>query len=714
MTTHFTEFDACVDWILQQVGSHIVAATPLGLGKPNGLLNALYRRVKSDPGLHLKVYTALSLARPKPASDLEERFLQPFIDRHFGADYPDLDWVADLQADAMPDNVEIHEFYVQSGVWMRKPAMQRGYTSINYTHVSQVVSEAQVNLLLQLVAERPGETGPRYSLSCNPDVTFDAIELSQKRPLVVGVSHADLPFMPHDAEVGEGFFDGMVDGSASPHQLFALPREPVTPAEFALGLHASSLVRDGGTLQIGIGALSDALVHACLLRHSDNDAYRQALDALRPSPEQQRVVERWGGRGTFEIGLYGASEMIMDGFMHLVRGGVLRRQVFPHLGVERLRASGQMGDEADHETLERLLAVGGLELPLHVAELNRLKKLGLIAPECHLDHGYLVFEDGTRVDAELASPAERRVMAKHMAGRSLQGGLYLQGAFFLGTKLLYQWLRELPEAQRQGIGMTRVTHINDLPTGGTALAVVQRRNARFFNTCMMQTLLGAAVSDALENGQVVSGVGGQYNFVAMAHRLADGRSVIMLRAARETAKGAQSNIVWNYGHTTIPRHLRDLVVTEYGVADLKGRSDEECIQALLQVADSRFQQALLDQARAAGKIDPAWEIPEHARNNTPQRLSAALAQIGDGNAFPRFPFGSDLDATELHLAVALKGLKARATTLGGKLSLLKPLLKGGDGPAVQAALARMELQQPQDFKQRVIARLIAGVVAESP
>ena len=321
-----------------------------------------------------------------------------------------------------------------------------------------------------------------------------------------------------------------------------------------------------------------------------------------------------------------------------------------------------------------------------------------------------MFEDGVRVDAELTSPAERRVLARHMAGRALRGGLYLQGAFFLGSKLLYEWLRELPEDQRAGIGMTRVTHINDLPTGSTALAVSQRRHARFFNTCMMQTLLGAAVSDALDNGQVVSGVGGQYNFVAMAHRLADGRSVIMLRAVRESAGGASSNIVWNYGHTTIPRHLRDLVVTEYGVADLKGRSDEECIQALLQISDSRFQDELLAQARAAGKIDPQWEIPAQARRNTPERLVAAL-DLGDGiERFPRFPFGSDLDPTELRLAKALRSLKEKSSTLGGKLSLLGPLLRGGAGGEVDAALARMGLAQPADLKQRMIARLIAGAL----
>jgi len=97
---------------------------------------------------------------------------------------------------------------------------------------------------------------------------------------------------------------------------------------------------------------------------------------------------------------------------------------------------------------------------------------------------------------------------------------------------------------------------------------------------MMLTLLGAAVSDALADGRVVSGVGGQYNFVSMAHALPCARPscacVPLARARRQDT----SNIVWNYAHTTIPRHLRDIVITEYGIADLRGRTDSEVIAAL--------------------------------------------------------------------------------------------------------------------------------------
>src|SRR5438445_696266 len=110
---------------------------------------------------------------------------------------------------------------------------------------------------------------------------LDSITASERRrPLLVGVVHPAMHFVGNEAEVEQDFFDLLLDDPAPAHTLFALTREPVETVEFALGLQASTLVRDGGTLQIGIGALSDALVHGLLLRHQRNTDYRTALDAL--------------------------------------------------------------------------------------------------------------------------------------------------------------------------------------------------------------------------------------------------------------------------------------------------------------------------------------------------------------------------------------------------------------------------------------------------
>ena len=132
-----TSVDACVARICARAGAALHVAAPLGLGKPNVLLNALYRRVADDASLRLDLYTALSLARPQPKSDLERRFVEPFLARHFGADYPDLLYVAAQKSGTLPANVRIHEFYLQSGAMLGVAQIQRNYISMNYTHVAR-------------------------------------------------------------------------------------------------------------------------------------------------------------------------------------------------------------------------------------------------------------------------------------------------------------------------------------------------------------------------------------------------------------------------------------------------------------------------------------------------------------------------------------------------------------------------------------------------
>jgi hypothetical protein len=255
--------------------------------------------------------------------------------------------------------------------------------------------------------------------------------------------------------------------------------------------------------------------------------------------------------------------------------------------------------------------------------------------------------------------------------------------------------------------MTRVSRTNDLH-GDEGLRAGQRRDARFLNICMMATALGAAVSDALESGQVVSGVGGQYNFVAMAHALEGGRSALMLRATRASGGRLHSNIVWQYGHATIPRHLRDLVVTEYGVADLRGKSDEDTVKAMIAVADARFQDDLVRAARRAGKLAPDYWVPDSARANTPERLSSALAPFRERGLFAEFPFGSDFTAEERRLIPALQHLKARSGTLAGKVGLLlESLLQGGATPDSMPLMERMALSRPKSLKEKLFQRLLA-------
>ncbi|WP_257385322.1 acetyl-CoA hydrolase/transferase C-terminal domain-containing protein [Tahibacter caeni] len=694
--------------ILAHGGGQLRLAAPLGLGKPNVLLNALYEAVVADERQSLHVFTALSLLRPKAGSELERRFLQPFVERHFGADYPDLAYAVALRDGTLPARVRVSEFYLQSGALLRNDRAQREYASLNYTHVARDLAGAGINVVVQLVARRVDGGRERLSLASNPDVTQDLLDemasAGKPRPLVVGVVHPRLPFVANEAEVNADFFDLLLDDPACDHVLFALPREPVSAAEFALGLHASSLVRDGGTLQIGIGALSDAVVHALLLRQRNNEAYRGALEAVGGAGPLAAAV---GGLGPFVHGLYGASEMVMDGFMHLAKGGVLKRRVYDDFAIEQALAEGLIGDTLRTGDVERLYAAGALPALIHLPELARLVRCGLLPEGSRIEAEQVLLPDGTAVPCDQREMSARAALGRAMTGRRLRDGRYLRGAFFLGSAEFYRWLASLDGDDFDGLSMTRVSDINQLYGGRETLDALQRRDGRFFNTCMMATALGAAVSDALEDGRVVSGVGGQYNFVAMAHALRDGRSVLMLRASRGSGAAARPSILWNYGHTTIPRHLRDVYVTEYGVADLRGKSDEDCVKAMLAISDARFVDGLAAQAKAAGKLAPEFRVPDEWRRNTSERLAAALAPFARRGLFDAFPFGTDFTPVELQLAGALRWLKQRGAGWGGRLDLLRRALFGGAARAEEAeALARMDLAAPRTAGQRVLRRLV--------
>jgi hypothetical protein len=255
--------------------------------------------------------------------------------------------------------------------------------------------------------------------------------------------------------------------------------------------------------------------------------------------------------------------------------------------------------------------------------------------------------------------------------------------------------------------MGGVAFVNQLDGPGQAMKIAQRRHARFINATMMVTLLGAAVSDGLADGEVVSGVGGQYNFVAMAHSLPEARSILALRSTREKNGRVASNILWSYGPATIPRHLRDIVVTEYGVADLRGCSDQDVIAALLNIADSRFQDGLNRQAQAAGKLAGGYQIPDIHRNNTPRALEERFALARARGLFSEFPFGTDFTGEEIVLAKALTRLKDKTARGWPRLlAVANAALSRGTPANLRPYLERMSLVNPQTRQEWLWQRLL--------
>ena len=709
----FDDVAECVETTLGRVGPRIVLALPLGLGKPHPLANEFYRRARRDPSIRLQIFTALSLDTPRWRGELERRFLEPLVRRIFG-DFVPLDYVRDLHAGSVPDNVEIVEFFLDPGAYLGSAHAQRHYISSNYTQVVRDLANRGVNVIGQLVAKRIGPGGAEYSLGSNPDLTLDL--LAQLRPhrragrdvVVVGEVNRQMPFMFGPAAVTADTFDFMIEHPRYENDLFAPPNPRLSAVDYAIGLHAARLVRDGGTLQLGIGEIGDAVVYGLQLRHQQNDEFREIHRLLGTPTRSGAAAEAIGGDGPFQAGLYACTEMFVDGFLDLYRSGILRRKVYDDVRIQNLLCAGAIDEVIDGRFL-RAAANGGFQSPLGAADFEILRRLGVFRADCRYVAGRVRNADGVEVEARLGDERCAEELLTHCTGRRLQGGMLLHGGFFLGSRGFYAALRDMPEAERRQFSMCGVGFTNQVDGDDRDLRVAQRAHGRFINTAMMATLTGAVVSDGLEDGRVVSGVGGQYNFVAMAETLADARSIIAVRGTHDHDGQVTSNIRWNYGHTTIPRHLRDIVVTEYGVADLRGLSDQDVIAAMLNVADSRFQQGLLRQAQEAGKIAGGYRIPDVYRNNTPAMLEQQFVLARARGLFSDFPFGTDLTRDEIVLAGALQALRRRTTGPAGKLRAALALARPGKVPPDLAPLLeRMALGAPSTREERRWQKLLAG------
>ena len=118
--------------LLERLGNDIRLATPLGLGKPNQLLNAIYKSVEADKNKKLKIFTALSLQIPSPPEELAQKFLKPFAKRHWGENYPDLCYAVEATQNKLASNIEVHEFYFQAGIALKSPQLQRASRFFRY------------------------------------------------------------------------------------------------------------------------------------------------------------------------------------------------------------------------------------------------------------------------------------------------------------------------------------------------------------------------------------------------------------------------------------------------------------------------------------------------------------------------------------------------------------------------------------------------------
>jgi len=162
-------------------------------------------------------------------------------------------------------------------------------------------------------------------------------------------------------------------------------------------------------------------------------------------------------------------------------------------------------------------------------------------------------------------------------------------AFMMGSRRLYDFIRDNPMIEMRPVDFTNDTSVIRTFSRMTAI-----------NSAIEVDLTGQVVADSIGQ-RIYSGVGGQMDFIRGAALASEGRAIIALSAT--AAGGSMSRVVAmlkpGAGVVTTRAHART-IVTEYGVAELFGRSLRERAAALIGIAHPDHRDLLKAEARGLG------------------------------------------------------------------------------------------------------------------
>lgn len=165
------------------------------------------------------------------------------------------------------------------------------------------------------------------------------------------------------------------------------------------------------------------------------------------------------------------------------------------------------------------------------------------------------------------------------------------GAFALGDLDLYQTLSEMPSCR-----IAASSYVND------PAVIARQEHMKSINTCLEIDLMGQVASESIGPKQF-SGTGGATDFASGALRSKGGRGIIAFPSTAKNGTISKIRAVLSPGTAvTISRNLVDTVITEFGVAELKGRTVPERALALISIAHPDFRDALVEDAKFYGLI----------------------------------------------------------------------------------------------------------------
>lgn len=179
------------------------------------------------------------------------------------------------------------------------------------------------------------------------------------------------------------------------------------------------------------------------------------------------------------------------------------------------------------------------------------------------------------------------LMQLHLADKiSNRKGVYdgfSVATFAMGSNALYDWL-----ADNEAVRFLPIECVNEPGL------IARNRRMVSINGALSVDLAGQVAADCI-GGRQHSGIGGHEDFVTGAGYAPEGRSLICLPATARTPAGVISRIVAGLppgSRVTTPRHQVDVVISEYGAAQLAGLSVEERAAALIEIAHPAVRDAL--------------------------------------------------------------------------------------------------------------------------
>jgi 4-hydroxybutyrate CoA-transferase len=239
-----------------------------------------------------------------------------------------------------------------------------------------------------------------------------------------------------------------------------------------------------------------------------------------------------------------------------------------------------MGNEGPTEVVE---AIAG-----HIAELipdGATMQLGIGAiPDAVLK--YLFEKKDLGIHTELFSDGiidlvEAGVLTN--ARKTLHHGKIIAG-FIIGTKRLYDWVDDNPL-----IELHPTEHVND------PFVIAQNDRMVAINSAIEIDLTGQVCADSI-GPKLFSGVGGQLDFIYGASRSKEGVPIIALPSTAKNFSRIVSMLKQGAGVVTTRNHVR-YIVTEYGIADLYGKTIRQRAQELISISHPDFRDELTYQAR---------------------------------------------------------------------------------------------------------------------